>query len=74
MDIFFPDLIRKNTTPVCFVVSYKMFQGYKLNIFCPDLIENTSEYFLVSYKVVQGYKLDIFCPDLIKNNTQHVLW
>lgn len=36
----------------------KIVQGYKFNIFYPDLIDKntTPEYFLVSYRIVQGYK------------------
>jgi len=36
----------------------KIVQGYKFNIFYPDLIDKntTPEYFLVSYSIVQGYK------------------
>ncbi|CAG9137227.1 unnamed protein product [Plutella xylostella] len=42
---------------------YKVVQGYKFNIFYPDLIHGgaTPEFSLV----VQGYKFNIFYPDLI---------
>lgn len=46
----------------------KIVQGYKFNIFYPDLIDKntTPEYFLVSYGTVQGYKFfSLFYPYLI---------
>ena len=71
-NIFYPDLIDKNTTPEYFLVSYSIVQGYTFLAYSIQISfrrKTTPEYFVLNYKMVQCYKLGIFYPDLINKYT-----